>query len=224
MILITNDDGIDAPGIKALCDAIDENYIVVAPSEVMSECGHRVTTMKEIKIDKRSESSFAVDGTPADCLRVALSILKLSPALVLSGINQGGNLGVDVYISGTVAATREAAIHGIPAIALSHYIKRGQELNWEFATQCAKHVLQSVDLSTIKPKEYLNVNFPHLNNPTNIPEISNCPLSKDPLPTDYIEHNEGWKYQGVYSKRQRTAGTDVDICFSDKISLTKLSL
>lgn len=123
-IIITNDDGIDAPGIRALQRAIPQTTTIVAPSKHLSGCGHQVTTNRGMKLEKRSVTEYALDGTPADCTRMAITNIAKNTKLVLSGINAGGNLGTDVYISGTVAAVREAAIHGIPGIAISHWIKQ----------------------------------------------------------------------------------------------------
>lgn len=123
-IVLTNDDGIDAPGIKALGEAISGEKIWIAPEKEYSQCGHQVTTNQGIKVEKRSEIEYAIGGTPADCIRLAVSHLCPDLSWVISGINSGGNMGVDVYISGTVAAVREAAIQGIPGIALSQYRKK----------------------------------------------------------------------------------------------------
>ena len=123
-IILTNDDGIDAPGIRALQQAVSEPTTIVAPDRQYSGCGHQVTTHRGMKLEKRSPTEYALSGTPADCTRMAINKIATDTKLVLSGINAGGNLGTDVYISGTVAAVREAAIHGIPAIAFSHWIKR----------------------------------------------------------------------------------------------------
>src|SRR5438034_3567954 len=114
--LITNDDGIAAPGIQALWDAAARigEPVMVAPAEAVSGCSHRVTTDGPIRIRLQELARFAIDGTPADCVRVGLHRLVPDAKWVLSGINAGGNLGHDVYLSGTVAAVREAVLHGWP--------------------------------------------------------------------------------------------------------------
>ena len=129
-IILTNDDGIDAPGIRALQRAISDKSTIVAPSKQYSGCGHQVTTHQGMKLVSRSPTEYALDGTPADCTRLAVAKIAPNTKLVLSGINAGGNLGTDVYISGTVAAVREAAIHGIPGIAISHWIKKPLIIDW----------------------------------------------------------------------------------------------
>src|SRR5262245_34502298 len=114
LFLLTNDDGYDAPGLAALAEAADlfAPSATVAPLSNWSVCAHRVTTDKPLRIEHRGEQSWAIDGTPADCVRLAM--VKLAPAFdwCLSGLNHGGNLGADVYHSGTVAAVREAVLHG----------------------------------------------------------------------------------------------------------------
>src|SRR5262245_53768028 len=127
-LLLTNDDGIDAPGLRALLAAAQPlgEPVVVAPARAHSGCSHRVTTDGPFRVAARPDG-FAVEGTPADCVRVALHDVAPDIAWVLSGINAGGNLGADVYHSGTVAAVREAVLHGLPGVALSQYRKRGME-------------------------------------------------------------------------------------------------
>ena len=104
--LLTNDDGIDAPGIEALvkaCDALGK-WTLVAPEEHHSGCSHMATTGRGLTISQRTSRSYAVDGSPVDCTRLGLYQIAPDVQWVLSGINEGGNLGADVYLSGTVAA------------------------------------------------------------------------------------------------------------------------
>ena len=110
--LLTNDDGIDAPGIEALWQVVEGDGTIVAPQQQHSGCGHTVTVNAPIAVAQRSPQHYAVGGTPADCVRLGLQHLYPKAQLVLSGINAGGNLGTDVYMSGTVAAVREAALLG----------------------------------------------------------------------------------------------------------------
>ena len=127
LLMLTNDDGVDAPGLGALGAAAEGlgELRVIAPSGPFSGCGHVVTTDRPIGVARRDGGVFAVDGTPADCVRLAMHHLAPEASWVLSGINAGGNLGTDVHHSGTVAAVREGVIHGRPGIAVSHYIARG---------------------------------------------------------------------------------------------------
>lgn len=135
-LILTNDDGIDAPGIRALLKAVaGKKVIVIAPRDHLSGCGHQVTTTRAINVQQRSEQEYAIAGTPADCTRLALSHLCQDASFVLSGINAGGNMGADVYISGTVAAVREAAFHGVTGIAVSHYRQGKKNVDWDTATR-----------------------------------------------------------------------------------------
>ncbi|MEA5535859.1 5'/3'-nucleotidase SurE [Crocosphaera sp. XPORK-15E] len=222
--ILTNDDGIDAPGIRALSKALGGQGIIVAPKEPHSGCGHQVTTHKPIHLDKRSPTEYAVDGTPADCTRIALKHLETETKWVLSGINAGGNLGVDVYISGTVAAVREAAMHGVPGIAISHWIKRPLIIDWELATKWTERVLETLWNIPLNPGSFWNVNLPHLEIGSPEPEIVFCEGSIHPLPVDYRVERDYFYYYGEYAKRQRAEGTDVDVCFSGNIAVTLIKL
>ena len=220
-IILTNDDGIDAPGIQALSEAINGKGIFVAPKQEWSGCGHRVTTTTPIHVEKRSQVAYAVGGTPADCVRLALWHLCPDVELVLSGINGGGNLGVDSYISGTIAAVREAAIHGIPAIAISHYVKKPLPINWEIATIWAGEVIEKLLTIPLEKGSFWSVNLPHLETGSPDPKIIFCPPAKNPLPIQYRQEGDNFYYIGEYGERDRTPGSDVDICFSGNIAVTK---
>jgi len=223
-IILTNDDGIDAPGIHALRKAIDAEGIIVAPQEHLSGCGHQVTTGQPILLQKRSDLDYAVNGTPADCTRIALTQISSEIEWVLSGINAGGNLGVDVYISGTVAAVREAAIHGVSGIAISHWIKRPLQIDWDVATRLTARVLKELFSRPLPVGCYWNVNLPHLEANAPEPKIVYCERSKDPLPVNYRVEGDLCYYYGDYGKRDRAPGTDVDVCFSGNIAVTQLCL
>ncbi len=224
-LILTNDDGIDAPGIQALLNAVgDHKTVMVAPREGLSGCGHQVITDRPIHVDRRSPTEYAIGGTPADCTRIALSCLCPDAAWVLSGINNGGNLGIDVYLSGTVAAVREAAIHGIPAVAISQYRKGGRLVEWERTTQFAIAVLQELFDRPLEPGTFWNVNLPFLEPDEPDPKIVFCQPSTQPLPVKYRIEDEYYYYEGVYGLRERTPGTDVDVCFSGNIAVTLLGL
>lgn len=223
-IILTNDDGIDAPGIRALQQAITEANIIVAPSQQYSGCGHQVTTHRGMKLQRISNREYALDGTPADCTRMAINKIATNTKLVLSGINAGGNLGTDVYISGTVAAVREAAIHGIPGVAISHWIKRPLLIDWSVATRWTTRVLDDLLSRPLPPGSFWNVNLPHLEPDRPEPKIILCQPSIDPLPLQYRKEGDTYYYQGKYSDRERAPGTDVDICFNGNIAVTLIRL
>ncbi|HLO88479.1 MAG TPA: 5'/3'-nucleotidase SurE [Nostocaceae cyanobacterium] len=224
-IILTNDDGIDAPGIQALLKAVNgEQVIIAAPLEHQSGCGHQVTTHSPIRLQRRSEFEYAIAGTPADCVRIATTQICQDVKFVLSGINAGGNLGVDSYISGTVAAVREAAIHGIPGVAISHYRKGKLNFNWDLAAKFTSTVLADLLKRPLTPGYFWNVNLPHLLPEEAEPEIVFCQPCTKPLPVSYRVEGDNFYYVGEYGKRDRTPGSDVDVCFSGKIAVTMLKV
>lgn len=223
-LILTNDDGIDAPGIRALWQAVGGKGVIVAPRHHHSGCSHQVTSDRPIHVQRRSEQEYAVDGTPGDCTRVALSHLHPDTAYVLSGINAGGNLGADVYVSGTVAAVREAALHRVPGMAISHFIKRGLALDWDLAAHLAARVIDKLLHQAIAPGSFWNVNLPHLEPGSPEPEMVFCSLCSQPLPVQYRVEGEHLYYTGEYSKRARDPDADVDVCFSGNIAVTLLRL
>ena len=222
VILLTNDDGVDAPGLQALRAAASgfDQLQVVAPNGPYSGCGHRVTTHEPIAVSSRADDCFVVDGTPADCVRLALHHLVPNFSWVLSGINAGGNLGTDVYHSGTVAAVREAVIHGRPGIALSHYIARGREIDWVQATRWAERVLVELLARPWQPGTFWNVNLPHPEAGAPEPQLVDCSLDPSPLPLNYRVDGNLVRYAGDYQRRARLPHRDVDVCFGGQIAVT----
>ena len=226
-LLLSNDDGIDAPGLKALLSAARMlgDPVVVAPAEPQSGVSHAVTAHGPVRIEPRGEKRFAVYGTPADCARVGLLRLVPNAKWVLSGINHGGNLGADVHYSGTVAAVREAVLHGWPGAAVSQYHRKGMEFDWERAANWVARVLAELLARPTEPGLFYNVNLPHLGPADDDPEIVFCPLDPHPLPLSYRhEQDSGLHYDGDYHARQRTLGADVDVCFGGRIAVTAIRL
>jgi 5'-nucleotidase len=144
---------------------------------------------------------------------------------VLAGINSGGNLGVDVYHSGTVAAVREAALRGIPAIAFSHYRNRplsGQD--WHRAAGWARMLLKDLLQRPAEPGAFWNINLPILAPEAPGPDVVFCPLDPSPLPLGFDGDGEMLLYSGVYARRPRINGADVEVCFGGKIAVTRVSV
>jgi 5'-nucleotidase len=222
--LLTNDDGWDAPGLAALWQAAEGlgRCRLVAPIGPVSGCGHRVTTHGSIAIHRVDEDRVAVAGTPADCVRLALDHLAPETSWVLAGINAGGNLGVDVYHSGTVAAVREGVLHGVPGIALSHYIARGRVIDWPRAARWAGEVLLRLIELPWQPGTFWNVNFPHLEPDQPDPDIVCCPLDPSPLPLNYRVESDQAVYAGDYQARARRPNGDIDVCFSGRIAVSSI--
>jgi 5'-nucleotidase len=219
-IIITNDDGIDAPGIRALYAALDGNKTIIAPSEHHSGCGHQVTTHKPLVIIRRNKEQIAVHGTPADCSRIGITHLEPNAEWVISGINAGGNLGVDLYISGTAAAAREAAILGKKAIAISHWIREAKPIDWDLAAILARKVFIELFSKTLPEKSFWNVNLPHIFIGENEPKLIYCEPSTDSLPVVFHREGDTFHYTGEYPKRKRKANTDVDVCFGGNIAIS----
>lgn len=226
LLLLTNDDGIDAPGLEALGRAAEGlgDVRVAAPEGPQSGCGHAVTTHRPIRVEARGPRAFAVGGTPADCVRLGLYYLAKDVSWVLSGINAGGNLGADVFHSGTVAAAREAVLQGTPAVALSHYIEKGRPIDWDLAAGMARRVLGLLLGRSWTPGTFWNVNLPHLGPGAPGPSVVFCPLDPSPLPLAYRLEGEVATYCGVYRERTRRSGSDVDVCFSGQIAVTQVRL
>lgn len=224
-ILITNDDGIDAPGLEALRAAVGclaGEIVVAAPALPHSGCGHRVTTDRPIRVAEVGPGRYRVEGTPADCVRIALARIVPDAALVVSGINAGGNLGADVHHSGTVAAAREAALHGLPALAASHYHRRGTTIDWGRAVSWVAEILRSLPDRGHEPGTFWNVNLPDLPAAAPAPGVVECQVDASPFDLVYRLDTDGWHYESSYHERPRLPGGDIDVCFAGGIALSRL--
>lgn len=227
--LLTNDDGVHAPGLEVLVEAISRRMevTIVAPDQHLSGCGHQVTVDRALKLEQLESHRFALDGTPADCVRVGLHRLDHAPDWVFAGVNAGGNLGVDTYMSGTVAAVREAAMWGIPAIAFSQYHRSPGPIDWQSTRDWIDHVLAQLLTNPPGAGSFWNVNFPDppgSKPESEPPELVHCPLDPHPHDVSFEVANQQYRFQGVYQNRRRIAGTDVDCCFSGQIAVTRLHL
>lgn len=220
-IVLTNDDGIDAPGILALASALEGfgEVWTIAPATGMSGCGHSATE-GSFRVFHLGTRRYAVEGTPADCTRVGLHMLKGEVDWVFSGINDGGNLGVDVYHSGTVAAVREAVMRGVPGFALSHYRDRAlTEKDWQRAARWAREVIGELLARPQAEAGYWNVNFPcPPESKDSLPERVFCELDTAALPLEYLVDGNVYRYHGRYTQRERQQGGDVQACFGGKIA------
>lgn len=166
-ILIGNDDGVQAPGIEVLeriARALSDDVWVVAPETEQSATSHSLTVRRPLRLRQLGERRFSVDGTPTDSVVVGVGhVLKdRKPDLVLSGVNQGGNLGEDVIYSGTVAAAMEASLLGLPAIALSQVRRGDHDFRWATAERFAPGVIRRIADFGFSPDMLVNVNFPDL--------------------------------------------------------------
>lgn len=160
-ILITNDDGITSPGIIALEKAVRPlgKTVVIAPDRDNSAVSHSITLNRPLRLSQRDENHYSVDGTPTDCVILGINkVLNQPPALVVSGINLGPNLGDDIHYSGTVAAATEAAMQGVPAIAFS----AGDRQNTDFSgiVDAVYDIARRLLNQPLPPQNLLNVNIP----------------------------------------------------------------
>ena len=223
-ILLTNDDGIDAPGLAALAQSVQLTFadaqceiFVVAPDRGRSECSHSVTGDRPLVLKEVKENWFSVDGTPVDCVRVALTTLMPSPTFVLSGINAGANLGVNLMVSGTFAAAREAAVHQVSAMAISHYRRPDVPKTWDHTHRWlqsmlhtfAKHVETNRDKTTL-----WNLNLPAIDPNSETPLVKWCEVDQCPIERKSKQDGELVSFELDFHKRARVVGTDVDLCFS----------
>lgn len=171
-ILVSNDDGIEAAGIVALAEALDDlgDVYVVAPDRERSATGHAFTLAAPLRVEEVQERWFSVDGTPADCVYLGLhKLVGARPDLVVSGINHGFNLGSDVFYSGTVAGAVEAALRRVPAIAMSLEHRPGRSRDKDRFAPAARfaHALARAVLERGLPTgTLLNVNVPASGSPT----------------------------------------------------------
>ena len=162
LILLTNDDGGRAPGLQALKQEIETaaSVVTVAPDEERSAASHALTIHDPIRVMEVSENDYMLTGTPADCVIFALrKLMPQSPDLVISGINSGPNLGDDILYSGTVAAAREAALYGIPAMAIS-LVAKGEDLDYGPAAGFVRDLVKEFYPERTPRGTALNVNIP----------------------------------------------------------------
>ncbi|MCC6581474.1 MAG: 5'/3'-nucleotidase SurE [Phycisphaeraceae bacterium] len=240
-ILLTNDDGIGAPGLAALYEALLDlgEVVVVAPSTVQSATSHAVTFHRPVPTwtgDIRTHcgrtlgQGVAVEGWPADCVKIGLSSLNLGPFdVVVSGMNAGANVGVNVLYSGTVAAAREAAIFGLPALAVSLHIGQFSRTRWRHATDAVKPILGQLLRHKLDPHTLLNLNVPILDDADQPRGWRVAPLSSSPLADLYhaeqdAEGRRCFRADSGMRFRHMPPDSDVSLLFEGFGTLTPLRL
>ncbi len=198
-ILVSNDDGIDSPGIYTLVKTLKEigEVTVVAPLKEQSAVGHAITMqvpLRVIKYHKNGEFfGYAVDGTPADCVKMGIkNIMKTGPDIVISGINRGSNTAINIIYSGTVSAAREAAIMDIPSIAISLASHAATDFN--FAARVAKMLAQEIAGKELPVGTLLNVNVPD--------------ISEDQIAGILLTRQGKSKWDDIYEQRKDPSGRD----------------
>src|SRR5277367_1677628 len=164
-ILITNDDGIHAPGLRALVESMKEiaTVTVIAPSQERSAAAQSLTLRQPIYCDQIAEREYSVDGTPADAMILAFhTLLPEKPDLVISGINRGANMGENIYYSGTVGAAMEGAINRVPSIAISVSYRSSKDIDFTPAAEFARALIPVVLTEKLPAGILLNVNVPQI--------------------------------------------------------------
>lgn len=198
-ILVVNDDGIFASGIHLLAETAKEfgNVSVVSPDSQCSAMSQKLTIFEEMQIKPHPEfpidgiKAYSVSGTPADCVKLAVHVLDVKPDIVLSGINKGYNLGIDIAYSGTVGAAFEALQLGIPAIAFS----TSSRPNYDVVKLELKSLIKELIHTPISKKELFNVNFPNCS----VSEYKGIKRDLDIAPTQF--------YLDIYSVLEDENGT-----------------
>ncbi|UCG17444.1 MAG: 5'/3'-nucleotidase SurE [Phycisphaerales bacterium] len=241
-ILICNDDGLDAPGLEALYRACRPlgRVSVVAPAAEQSTTSHTVSLRRPITVRRVRHDvfgrCFAIDGSPADCVRLAVvELLDEAVGFVASGINRGANLGVDTYYSGTVAGAREAAILGLPAVAVSQYVHRGIPVDWERAIALAAPLLKQLADGGKAPDRAAAPRWWNVNLPAPVPgrsavTVQTVPHSTDPMPMEFARKGEQddsslqYEYTGPYAKRVARENTDVSVVFGGDVAITPITV
>ncbi len=226
-ILITNDDGIEAPGLRALVRALEgfATLSVVAPKSERSAAAQSLTLRHPIYVEQMAEREWAVDGTPADAMIIALNkLLPEPPDLVISGINRGGNMGENVYYSGTIGAAMEATINHLPALAIS-VSYRAKDLDFEPAARFTRHLAPLVLKEGLPRGVLLNVNVPQqwtgavrLTRQSQKVTRNMLQEGSDPRGRMYFWLHEQQSFEGIESD------TDYAAIFSGAISITPLEL
>ncbi len=227
LVLITNDDGINAEGIIALHNVLKQiaKVVVVAPSQNRSACSHSITVRRPVRHQALSADRHGIDGTPADCVYFALHSQVLAgerPNLVLSGINHGPNLGIDTHYSGTVAGAREAVLRGIPAIAVSSCQRETLEQAAAIAARVAKGLLHAT-----QPPGHpvcLNINVPPNPHPDlRVTSLHERYQAQGSVPVKLNHAQQLWAH-GPSMHEEAAQGSDIEAVQQGYVSVTPLRL
>ena len=230
LILVSNDDGIHSEGLAALAEAVGRHgrVVVVAPDREQSAVSHALTLHRPLRIDELGPGRYAVDGTPTDCVNLAINgILPVRPALVVSGINKGANLGDDVTYSGTVSAAMEGTLLGVPSIAVSQ-VGRGP-YDFRVAAAIAGRLVARVLADPLPPDTLLNVNVPQLAAGAHPAGVALTRMGRRRYGDAIVEKLDprGRKYYWIGGEELsfvEEEGTDFHAVSSGKISVTPIHL
>ncbi len=214
-ILLTNDDGYDAPGILALLESLSTSHevILIAPDRENSAVGHGITLHEPLRIIpvKNQLNCYAVTGTPVDCIKLGLfNFFRSPPDLVISGINNGSNLGVDINYSGTAAAARESALNGIPSIAIS--ISHGVNQDYPGVAVFIKKFIEDYNIQKIPQSVFVNINAPGIRIHDNI-KIKKTQVARTNVSNHFVKKqdpkNRNYYWYGNVEQVEAEPGTDI---------------
>ena len=232
-ILVTNDDGINAQGLKVLetiARSLSDDVWVVAPEMEQSAASHSLTINRPLRLRKLDEKRYTVDGTPTDCVLLAVNhVMKdARPTLVLSGVNQGSNIGEDVTYSGTIAAAMEATLLGVPAIAMSQHYENGNPIDWDAAEAWSADVIRKAVAAAWPKNVLLNVNFP-ARKAAEVTGVQVVRHGKRKIGDELVERVDprGKPYIWIGTLRGEAdvaPDTDIHVVFSGGISVTPIYL
>lgn len=232
-ILVTNDDGIHAPGLKVLeklAKTLTDDVWVVAPETEQSATSHSLTLRRPLRERRLGARRFSVDGTPTDCVLIAHHQIMADcpPDIVLSGINDGGNLGEDVTYSGTVAATMEAALLGFRAIAFSQQRQPDGTTRWKVAERFLPDIVRKVVAMPWSKDLLVNVNFPAVA-PEDVTGIEVCRQGRRDQGTTVTEGEDpsGRRFVwigGYQADESKDKDTDLAVTARGGIAVTPLHL
>lgn len=235
-LMLVNDDGVDAPGLAALARALQDGYrlTVVAPAVEQSGVGHGITFRTPVLVEERPPAAgirrFAVHAQPATCTRIGVANLLAAdpPVLVLSGINRGDNVGQSTWISGTLGGAREAALMGLPGLAISAAHPRGAEPDWEAAGRWARLVVDGLLAAGLpRPGQVVKVEIPHPAAAARGVRVNRMGLA-DPVEQGYHEkagpHGERLFVSSWAPPERDAPGTDIDALARGFVSVTPLTI
>ena len=230
-ILITNDDGFNAAGLKVLKEIaklFTYDVYVIAPKFNQSAKSRSITLNHEINFEKKSDYEWIVDGTPTDCVIFAINYLMkdFKPDLILSGINAGCNIGEEVSYSGTVAAAWEGALRGINSIALSQFGGNENLYTYDFAKNSAYQIIDNLLNQNFDTTMFFNVNFPSSLSKAVDKNFLYTQLANQKKADEIIlnQNNKSFKIGQMLTENNNISNTDLEAIKNNKISITPLSL
>jgi 5'-nucleotidase len=231
-ILVTNDDGIHADGLKSLeriAAALSGDVWVVAPEVEQSGSSHSLSLHLPVRVRHISDKRYAVSGTPTDCVLLALKeIIKGKVDLVLSGVNRGSNAGDDITYSGTVAAAMEGVMLNVPSIALSQLCDDRPQVFWETTEKLAPDLIKKLVAAGWPPNVFINLNFPDCA-PGDVKGVRVCPQGKRRVNVNLTGRVDPKKrpYYWIGGERDNEAdraGVDIDLLHKGYVTVTPLSM